>query len=230
MPSYDPRGTFGMGLGYATSDRGGCHMRAFTAGDDILGGSGRRTPSRQGPTRRRPAGLQRPGLDRRLVRQHGRGHRLHRRPLPPPLGSARYEEELITTGARIWNLGRLLNLREGLAGRPTTPCRSVSSTGPTPTAAPPGQKIGPDAFAAALDEYYAAARLGRRRRAAARRRWSGSAWTCAWSRRAEADGPVTSGAGRRGRGPSRRSSAGRHGSTRGGFGAHARRRRPCSPS
>ena len=40
MPAYDPRGTFGMGLGYATSDRGGCHMRAFSAGDDILGGSG----------------------------------------------------------------------------------------------------------------------------------------------------------------------------------------------
>ena len=38
LPSYDPRGTFGMGLGYATSDRGACHMRAFTAGDDILGG------------------------------------------------------------------------------------------------------------------------------------------------------------------------------------------------
>ena len=39
MPAYDPRGTFGMALGYATSDRGACHMRAFTAGDDILGGA-----------------------------------------------------------------------------------------------------------------------------------------------------------------------------------------------
>ena len=38
LPSYDPRGTYGMGLGYATSDRGACHMRAFTAADDILGG------------------------------------------------------------------------------------------------------------------------------------------------------------------------------------------------
>ena len=38
LPAYDPRGTFGMGLGYATSDRGACHMRAFTAADDILGG------------------------------------------------------------------------------------------------------------------------------------------------------------------------------------------------
>ncbi len=31
IPGYDPRGTFGMGLAYATSDRGGCHQRAWTA-------------------------------------------------------------------------------------------------------------------------------------------------------------------------------------------------------
>jgi len=31
IPGYDPRGTFGMGIAYATSDRGGCHQRAWTA-------------------------------------------------------------------------------------------------------------------------------------------------------------------------------------------------------
>jgi putrescine aminotransferase len=30
MPAYDPRGSYGMGLGYATSERGACHLRAFT--------------------------------------------------------------------------------------------------------------------------------------------------------------------------------------------------------
>jgi len=30
IPGYDPRGAFGMGLAYATSDRGGCHQRAWT--------------------------------------------------------------------------------------------------------------------------------------------------------------------------------------------------------
>ena len=29
LPGYDPRGAFGMSLGYATSDRGGCHMRTY---------------------------------------------------------------------------------------------------------------------------------------------------------------------------------------------------------
>ena len=30
IPGYDPRGSFGMGIAYATSDRGGCHQRAWT--------------------------------------------------------------------------------------------------------------------------------------------------------------------------------------------------------
>ena len=29
FPAYDPRSNYGMGLAYATSERGGCHMRAF---------------------------------------------------------------------------------------------------------------------------------------------------------------------------------------------------------
>jgi aldehyde:ferredoxin oxidoreductase len=32
IPAYDPRGLKGMGLGYATSNRGACHLRAYTAG------------------------------------------------------------------------------------------------------------------------------------------------------------------------------------------------------
>jgi len=30
MAAYEPRGNYGMGLSYATSERGACHMRAFT--------------------------------------------------------------------------------------------------------------------------------------------------------------------------------------------------------
>ena len=39
MPGYDPRGSFGMSVGYATSDRGGCHMRTYSVGDEILAGT-----------------------------------------------------------------------------------------------------------------------------------------------------------------------------------------------
>lgn len=30
MPAYEPRGSYGMGVAYATSERGACHLRAFT--------------------------------------------------------------------------------------------------------------------------------------------------------------------------------------------------------
>jgi aldehyde:ferredoxin oxidoreductase len=37
IPAYDPRGVQGMALSYATSNRGGCHMRAYLISPEILG-------------------------------------------------------------------------------------------------------------------------------------------------------------------------------------------------
>jgi aldehyde:ferredoxin oxidoreductase len=37
IPAYDPRGTQGHALSYATSNRGGCHMRAYLIQTEILG-------------------------------------------------------------------------------------------------------------------------------------------------------------------------------------------------
>jgi len=36
LPAYDPRGAYGMALGYAVSTRGGCHLRAYPIGHEIL--------------------------------------------------------------------------------------------------------------------------------------------------------------------------------------------------
>jgi len=35
IPAYDPRGLKGMGLGYATSNRGACHLRGYTAASEL---------------------------------------------------------------------------------------------------------------------------------------------------------------------------------------------------
>jgi len=35
IPAYDPRGLKGMGLGYATSNRGACHLRAYTPASEL---------------------------------------------------------------------------------------------------------------------------------------------------------------------------------------------------
>lgn len=36
FPAYDPRGAHGMALAYATSTRGGCHLRAYPVAHEIL--------------------------------------------------------------------------------------------------------------------------------------------------------------------------------------------------
>jgi aldehyde:ferredoxin oxidoreductase len=35
VPAYDPRGMKGMGLGYATSNRGACHLRSYVAASEL---------------------------------------------------------------------------------------------------------------------------------------------------------------------------------------------------
>ncbi|MEM1638641.1 MAG: aldehyde ferredoxin oxidoreductase family protein [Desulfurococcaceae archaeon] len=37
LPAYDPRGVQGHGLAYATSNRGGCHLRAYLISPEVLG-------------------------------------------------------------------------------------------------------------------------------------------------------------------------------------------------
>ena len=37
FPAYDPRGVQGMGLTYATSNRGACHLRSYTVASEIMG-------------------------------------------------------------------------------------------------------------------------------------------------------------------------------------------------
>lgn len=44
LPAYDPRAVYGMGLAYATSDRGGCHLRAWPVGAETLQTKGRLDP------------------------------------------------------------------------------------------------------------------------------------------------------------------------------------------
>jgi len=36
LPAYDPRGAYGMALGYAVSTRGGCHLRAYPISHEIF--------------------------------------------------------------------------------------------------------------------------------------------------------------------------------------------------
>jgi len=37
LPAYDPRGAAGQALSFATSNRGGCHLRGYMIGEEIFG-------------------------------------------------------------------------------------------------------------------------------------------------------------------------------------------------
>ena len=153
LPAYDPRGTFGMGLSYATSDRGACHMRAFTAADDILGGEAPADSLEGKPAlvaqQQDFSAIAWTGVWCANMYTDTDFLAVHFRHL---WGRDVSHDELTAAGARIWNLGRLLNLREGLT-RADDRLPAVLAV-PHPDGAAAGKTMSAEEFDAALDEYY----------------------------------------------------------------------------
>ena len=153
LPAYDPRGTFGMGLGYATSDRGACHMRAFTAADDILGGEAPADSLEGKPAltveQQDFSALAWTGVWCANMFMDTDFLGVHFRHL---WGRETSHDELMTIGSRIWNLGRLLNLREGFTREHDRLPAILDMPHPDGTAA--GKTVSAAEFRTALDEYY----------------------------------------------------------------------------
>jgi aldehyde:ferredoxin oxidoreductase len=63
------------------------------------------------------------------------------------------DEEIFRIGERIWNLGRLFNLREGVEPD-TLPEKLYAESGAHTTGASAGRAIGAETFKAALAEFY----------------------------------------------------------------------------
>jgi aldehyde:ferredoxin oxidoreductase len=118
LPAYDPRGMQGQGLGYATSNRGGCHLRGNMLGFEVLG-----TPKLVD----RDATGGKAGL--LIVAQHlgaaldslslckfssfALSEEHYARLYSAATGFEIGGQDLLLAGERIWNLERLYNLREG---------------------------------------------------------------------------------------------------------------------
>lgn len=110
LPAYDPRGNYGMGLSYAVSERGACHMRAFTTFSE--------TPFDLDVQARDVADAQ----DLNAIKW-SLGFcdvwatittEIMADILTVGLGRQVTAEKLLQAGERIWNLGRLFNLRAGI--------------------------------------------------------------------------------------------------------------------
>jgi aldehyde:ferredoxin oxidoreductase len=155
LPGYDPRGSFGNALAYATSDRGGCHMRAYPSGPEILAGT--MPPDslegkaafcirQQDEKAARYSGIWcanfTPGLEQ-ILYMIGRVR-----------GATIDELDYLRLGERIWNLGRLFNVREGVE-KDDLPARLLSKAGAFTEGPSAGKHIGEGAFLEALREYYA---------------------------------------------------------------------------
>ena len=162
LPGYDPRGAFGMSLSYATSDRGGCHMRTYPIADEVLEGT-RPADSLEGKAEQVIKG----NVDNGFIGQNFSSIKFSGiycdfwAVNPDQLcqmfkrvwNREFTEDEIMLMGERIWNLGRLFNLREGV-GADTLPKKLLAKESALTEGPAAGKAIGEEAFAAAVQEYY----------------------------------------------------------------------------
>lgn len=117
FPAYDPRGFQGMGVAYATCNRGGCHLRAWTPGPETSGAMDPHTPDGKGEwvanEQNRTTVHDNTGI---CLFVGGAGGPLEM--LVPCTAAATgvdYTiEDFVKIGERTWNLEKLFNLKAGL--------------------------------------------------------------------------------------------------------------------
>jgi aldehyde:ferredoxin oxidoreductase len=122
IPAYDPRGAQGHALGYATSNRGGCHLRSYLIGPEIMGSpvivDRDRIEGKAGLVilyQNLAAAMDAMVLCRFTnfawtVDDYAEF-------LAAATGLPIDGRALLEIGERIWNLERLFNIREGITGK-----------------------------------------------------------------------------------------------------------------
>lgn len=119
LPAYDPRGVQGQGLAYATSNRGGCHVRAYLISPEIIGAPEKLDPQE---LKGKPewvkifqdltAVIDSSGLC--LFTSFALGAPDYAELLNKATGYNYTIEEMMQAGERIWNLERSYNLKAGI--------------------------------------------------------------------------------------------------------------------
>lgn len=129
LPAYDPRGVQGQGLAYATSNRGGCHVRAYLIAPEIVGAPEKLDPQE---LKGKPewvkafqdltAVIDSSGLC--LFTSFALGAPDYADLLNKATGFNYSVDEMMQAGERIWNMERQFNLKAGFtAGDDTLPKR-----------------------------------------------------------------------------------------------------------
>lgn len=152
-PAYDPRGSFGMALAYATSDRGADHNRAWPVGHEAFGkidpfttdGKAELVVDDQIRTSLKFSAVMCDFLAADL--------NLVARLLNAACETDYTEDSVKVVGKRIWTLTRLFNLREGFSKEDDSiPTRVYLD--PLPEGNPKGKVVSQQDFQTMLSEYY----------------------------------------------------------------------------
>ncbi len=139
FPAYDPRGIQGMGLAYATSNRGACHLRGYTVSSEVMG-----IPEKTDPlVTEGKAGLVKAFQDATAAVDSAglcifTTFAWTLADIAPQIDAACEGgwtmEKLAEVGERIWNLERDFNLAAGLTGKddtlPKRLLKDAANTGP----------------------------------------------------------------------------------------------------
>lgn len=119
LPAYDPRGIQGQGLQYATSNRGGCHVRGYLISPEILGlpekldrftleGKATWVKIFQDLT----AFIDSSGLC--LFTSFAMGAGDYAAMISAVIGKEMSADDVLLSGERIWNIERIFNLSAGI--------------------------------------------------------------------------------------------------------------------
>ncbi|AER67273.1 Aldehyde ferredoxin oxidoreductase [Thermovirga lienii DSM 17291] len=156
LPGYDPRATWGMALAYATSDRGGCHQRAWTVLaelDGILPRFGTEGIALKVKTTQdeRAAAFSLVVCDFLPYDQN-----VIYPCLEHAAGLEMSEKEYLEAGERIWNHIRMFNIREANISRKDDylPKRMYHDPIPMPPRGEDKVSLPKELFDKMLDEYY----------------------------------------------------------------------------
>ena len=129
LPAYDPRGINSMALSYATSNRGGCHLRAYAVSFDVLGVPEKFDPLAVDNKKVELVKYQQDYfsvIDSLVIckfNSFATDHTDYVGVLNAVTGWDMTADELLTAGERIYNLERLFAVREGHGYKDTLPKR-----------------------------------------------------------------------------------------------------------
>ncbi len=160
LPAYDPRGAKGHGLAYATSNRGGCHLRAYMIAPEILGMPEKLDRFSGAEDDKKVEMLKtlqdlNAAVDSSLVClfvTFGIGAPEFVRMLKPCTGWNWTVEEFMEVGDRVWTIERAFNAREGFGRKDDTlPTRLLVA--PMPEGPSEGHVV---LIEPMIDKYYAA--------------------------------------------------------------------------